>query len=51
MLEDPAEVEGSDAEKSAAFERTAMELTQRLRQFIEVALRAAGTQQHAGMSG
>lgn len=41
-LEDPAEVEGTDAEKLAAFERTAMELTQRLRPFVEVALRAAG---------
>ncbi len=41
-LEDPAEVEGSDAVKLAAFERTAMELTQRLRPFVELTLRAAG---------
>ncbi len=41
-LEDPAEVEGTDAEKLAAFRRTAVELTQRLRPFVEVALRAAG---------
>lgn len=41
-LEDPAEVEGSDAERLVAFERTALELTQRLRPFIEIALRSAG---------
>lgn len=41
-LEDPAEVEGTDVEKLAAFQRTAVDLTQRLRLFIEVALRAAG---------
>ena len=43
-LDDPAEVDGTDDEKRAAFERTAMELTQRLRPFVEVALRAAGGQ-------
>ncbi|HUR03382.1 MAG TPA: arsenate reductase ArsC [Nonomuraea sp.] len=41
-LEDPAEVQGTDAEKLAAFRRTAVELTQRLPPFVEVALRAAG---------
>jgi arsenate reductase (thioredoxin) len=41
-LEDPAEVEGTDEVRLAAFEQTTMELTQRLRPFIEVALRAAG---------
>jgi arsenate reductase len=41
-LEDPAEIEGTDAEKLAAFRRTALDLTLRLRPFIEVALRAAG---------
>jgi thioredoxin type arsenate reductase len=41
-LEDPAEVEGTDAQKLAAFERTAMELTQRIRPFVEIARRAAG---------
>jgi arsenate reductase len=41
-LEDPAEVEGSDDEKLAAFRRTRQELTQRLRPFIEIARRAAG---------
>ena len=41
-LEDPAEVEGSDDEKLAAFRRTRQELTQRLRPFIEIARRTAG---------
>lgn len=50
-LEDPAEVEGTDDEKRAAFERTAMELTQRLRPFIEIALRAAGRTRRASISG
>ena len=46
-LDDPAEVDGTDDEKRAAFERTAMELTQRLRPFIEIALRAAGRTRRA----
>lgn len=50
-LEDPAEVEGTDAEKRAAFERTATELTQRLRPFVEIALRAAGRQRRASIAG
>ncbi len=50
-LEDPAEAEGTDAEKRAAFERTAMELTQRLRPFVEIALRAAGRQRRATIAG
>ena len=41
-LDDPSEVEGSDAEKLEAFRRTAMELTIRLRPFIEIARRTAG---------
>jgi arsenate reductase len=41
-LKDPAEVEGTDEEKLAAFRRTRLELTERLRPFIEGALRAAG---------
>ena len=41
-LEDPAEAIGSDEDKLAAFRKTAMELTQRLRPFVEVARRAAG---------
>lgn len=41
-LDDPSEVEGSDAERLAAFRRTQLEVSTRLRPFIEVALRAAG---------
>jgi arsenate reductase len=41
-LDDPSEVDGTDAEKLAAFKRTETELAVRLRPFIEVALRAAG---------
>lgn len=41
-LDDPAEVEGTDEEKLAAFRRTRLEVATRLRPFIEVALRAAG---------
>lgn len=40
-LDDPSEVEGSDEEKLAAFQRTQMEVSARLRPFIEIALRAA----------
>lgn len=41
-LDDPSEVEGPDAVKLAAFRRTQIEVSARLRPFIEVALRAAG---------
>jgi len=41
-LDDPAEVAGTDEEKLAAFRSTVTELTQRLRPFVEAALRAAG---------
>ena len=41
-LDDPSEVEGTDAEKLAAFRRTEADVSARLRPFIEVALRAAG---------
>ena len=41
-LDDPSEVEGTDAEKLAAFQRTRVELMQRLYPFIELALRARG---------
>ncbi|HVA88150.1 MAG TPA: MerR family transcriptional regulator [Candidatus Saccharimonadales bacterium] len=41
-LDDPAEVEGSDEERLAAFRRTENELTLRLRPFVEIARRAAG---------
>jgi arsenate reductase (thioredoxin) len=39
-LEDPAEVDGTDAEKLEAFRRTRMEVANRLRPFIELARRA-----------
>ena len=41
-LEDPAEVEGTDEEKLVAFRQTRLELTERLRPFVEIALRVAG---------
>jgi thioredoxin type arsenate reductase len=41
-IDDPAEVDGTDAERLAAFLRTYVELAQRIRPFVEVALRAAG---------
>lgn len=40
-LDDPSEVDGTEADKLAAFRRTQGELSTRLRPFIEVALRAA----------
>jgi arsenate reductase len=46
-LDDPSEVEGTDAERLAAFRRTQVELSTRLRPFIEVARRAAGRRPHA----
>jgi arsenate reductase len=50
-LEDPAEVEGSDEIKLAAFRKSYLELTQRLRPFVEVALRAAGRGRRASPVG
>ncbi|MGH2465427.1 MAG: MerR family transcriptional regulator [Candidatus Limnocylindrales bacterium] len=41
-LDDPADVEGTESEKLAAFQRTYLELGQRIRPFVEVALAAAG---------
>jgi arsenate reductase len=41
-LLDPAEATGTDEGKLEAFRRTRLELTQRLRQFIEIARRTAG---------
>jgi arsenate reductase len=41
-LDDPSDVDGTDAEKLQAFKRTETEVAARLRPFIEVALRAAG---------
>ena len=40
-LDDPPEVEGADEQRLAAFRRTEMEVTSRLRPFVEVAIRAA----------
>ncbi len=42
-LADPADVQGTDAEKLEAFRRTRTEVTKRLLPFIELALRARGT--------
>ncbi len=50
-LEDPAEVEGTEADRLGAFERTHMELIQRIRLFTEVALRAAGRGRRASIAG
>ena len=50
-LEDPAEVEGTDAERLAAFKQTYLELNQRIRPFVEVALRAAGRGRRASIAG
>jgi arsenate reductase (thioredoxin) len=41
-LDDPSEIEGTEEEKLAAFRATQMEVSARLRPFIEIALRAAG---------
>jgi len=40
-LDDPAAVEGSDARKRVAFQQTYRDVNQRIRPFVEVALRAA----------
>jgi len=50
-LEDPAEVEGTDAERLAAFQQTYLELAQRIRPFVEVALRAAGRSRRPTFAG
>jgi len=50
-LEDPAEVGGSEAERLGAFQRTYMELNQRMRPFVEVAIRTAGRGRAASISG
>ena len=47
-LDDPAEVEGTDDEKLAAFRRTRTEVATRLRPFVELARRARG---HAFATG
>ena len=49
-LDDPSEVEGTDEEKLAAFRRTQVDVSERLRPFIEVALRAAGRSRRAALA-
>jgi arsenate reductase len=49
-LDDPSEVEGTDAEKVAAFRRTQLDIATRLRPFVEVALRAAGRRSDSRIS-
>lgn len=49
-LDDPSEAGGTQAEKLAAFRRTQMEISARLRPFIEVALRAAGRARTASVA-
>jgi arsenate reductase (thioredoxin) len=48
-LEDPAEVEGTDEEKLAAFRQTRLELAERLRPFVEIALRVAGRERRPAL--
>lgn len=48
-LDDPSSVTGDDAERLAAFRRTEVEISARLRPFIEVALRAAGRGRRAAL--
>jgi thioredoxin type arsenate reductase len=50
-LEDPSEVEGTDAEKLAAFERTAVELDALLVRFVGVALQAVGISGRSEVAG
>lgn len=50
-LDDPAEVEGTDEQKLEAFRRTVLDVTLRLRPFVEVALRAAGRERRASITG
>ncbi len=50
-LEDPADIDGSDDERLAAFQQIYLELNQRIRPFVEVALRAAGRGRRASIAG
>jgi arsenate reductase len=50
-LDDPAEVDGTDAEKLEAFRRTRTEVATRLRPFVELARRAKGIAQAAVSTG
>jgi arsenate reductase len=50
-LEDPADQEGSEAVRLGSFRRTYAEVNQRVRAFVEVALRAAGRGRRASVAG
>jgi arsenate reductase (thioredoxin) len=50
-LDDPSDVEGTEAHKLEAFRRTQVDVAARLRPFIEVALRAAGRPPRAAIAG
>lgn len=50
-LDDPAEVNGREEEMLAAFRATAMELTIRLRPFVEIARRSAGREIRPTVAG
>jgi arsenate reductase len=50
-LDDPAEVEGSDDDKRAAFVQTRQELSLRLRPFVEIARRSAGRGRRPSFAG
>jgi arsenate reductase len=50
-LDDPAEVDGTDAQKLEAFRRTRTEVATRLRPFVELARRAKGIAQAAVSTG
>jgi thioredoxin type arsenate reductase len=49
-LEDPAEGEGSDTDRLEAFRNTRTILTNRIRSFVEVALRDAGRERRAAIT-
>ena len=49
-LVDPAEIEGTDEEKLAAFRRTRLELAQRIRPFVETALQESGRMRPVALS-
>lgn len=50
-LEDPAEAEGSDAARLAAFQRTYAELNERIGPFVDAARQAAGRSGPAPVAG
>jgi arsenate reductase len=50
-LEDPAEVDGSEDDRLAAFRKTYLDLNLRIRPFVEVALRTSGRGRSASIAG